>query len=536
MGMLGLFHAYSILRMAISMCAQAVAKSKESSERGELEKPTEMFRKRQSKELVIAFSGPLGCGLDAPVTAVHDLLGKVGYEVVPIKISDFIQIAIDSKLISLDQKTYSSGEAGRINQLQDAGNALRERFKTGDILAEFAIRKIAAHRTSKVPESMSLNEHIPTPTAYVIDQLKNPAEVALFRTVYRNLFYLVGVLSVREKREKRLLDRSIDPSEAAHLIMRDQKEPSDHGQQLDKTLELADFFVRNDHPNSDSVKQSLERFLHLIHGHNGLSPTIEEYGMYVAYAAGLRSACLSRQVGAAILDNEGNVLSTGRNDVPKWHGGLYGPEDGALDARCVKLEGHLCFNDKQKKELRNGVNSILKKELEQKGISASDLSKIADAVYQDTRMKDLTEFSRSIHAEMDAIVSLARSSSASSLGTTLFVTTYPCHSCARHIVAAGIERVYYIEPYEKSLAVRLHGDSISHEPEAADSRKVTFLHFEGVAPRQYLNLFRQHGERKDCGIAVKEADDLEKVVPEYLDDYQAFEAKVVDHLTQLISA
>ncbi|PWB40330.1 MAG: hypothetical protein C3F19_11435 [Rhodocyclales bacterium] len=65
---------------------------------------------------------------------------------------------------------------------------------------------------------------------------------------------------------------------------------------------------------------------------------------------------------------------------------------------------------------------------------------------------------------------------------------------------------------------------------------MTFLHFEGVAPRQYLNLFRQHGERKDCGIAVKEADDLEKVVPEYLDDYQAFEAKVVDHLTQLIGA
>jgi deoxycytidylate deaminase len=520
------------------MCAKAAVNVKDIQDNSSHETPTEMFRKRQSKELVIAFSGPLGCGLDTPKSEVSQLLGKLGYAVVPIKISEFIQSAIDSRLISLPKPVsdYPPGDAGRINMLQDGGNELRKHFETADILAEFAVRKIAAHRTSTIPRDQKLETHVPKPTAYIIDQLKNPAEVALFRTVYRNLFYLIGVLSVRERREKRLLDKSIDPGEVARLIKRDRKEPTDHGQQLDKTLELADFFVRNDHPNSDAIRDSLSRFLRLIHGYNGLSPTQEEYGMYVAYAAGLRSACLSRQVGAAILDDKGNVLATGRNDVPRPGGGLYGPENGSLDARCVKQEGHLCHNEKQKKSLRANVEQILTEKLTGKDIATADISRIADSIYQETRMKDLTEFSRSIHAEMDAVVSLARATSASSIGATLFVTTYPCHNCARHLVAAGIGRVYYIEPYEKSLAVSLHSDSISSDPEATELRKLAFIHFEGVAPRQYLNLFRQHGERKSNGVAVENSGDLEKVVPEYLDDYQDFEAKVVTHLTSLINS
>ena len=51
--------------------------------------------------------------------------------------------------------------------------------------------------------------------------------------------------------------------------------------------------------------------------------------MFMAYAASLRSGDLSRQVGAAIIDAEGDLLSVGCNDVPKCGGGLYGPEKGS---------------------------------------------------------------------------------------------------------------------------------------------------------------------------------------------------------------
>jgi deoxycytidylate deaminase len=206
----------------------------------------------------------------------------------------------------------------------------------------------------------------------------------------------------------------------------------------------------------------------------------------------------------------------------------------------VKLAGGDCHSELEKRKLRSDIYNIVRTGTKKDKISDKEVAAVIDAVYEDTRIKDLIEFSRAIHAEMDAIVSLARSSTASALGATLFVTTFPCHSCARHIVAAGIEKVYYIEPYEKSLASELHGDSISTDPDSVDpkgdNKRLVFLHFEGVAPRQYLNLFKQHSDRKKQGVAIERtAKDFEKVVPEYLDDYQVFELKVVTHLSGLIN-
>ena len=89
---------------------------------------------------------------------------------------------------------------------------------------------------------------------------------------------------------------------------------------------------------------------------------------------------------------------------------------------------------------------------------------------------------------MHAILNAGKLSGDKMIEGKLFVTTYPCHSCARHIVAAGITEVYYIEPYRKSLAVRLHNDTISEK--ANDNTKVRLLPFKGVAPSRYLDLFK----------------------------------------------
>jgi hypothetical protein len=70
---------------------------------------------------------------------------------------------------------------------------------------------------------------------------------------------------------------------------------------------------------------------------------------------------------------------------------------------------------------------------------------------------------------------------------TLYTTTFPCHNCCRHIVAAGVERVLYIEPYAKSKASTLHGDAISIDETITG--KVPFLPFIGIGPRRYFDLF-----------------------------------------------
>lgn len=82
--------------------------------------------------------------------------------------------------------------------------------------------------------------------------------------------------------------------------------------------------------------------------------------------------------------------------------------------------------------------------------------------------------------------------------TVLYVTTFPCHHCARHIVAAGVRRVVYVAPYAKSLAGELHDDAICIDPETVvpDRHEITFEPFVGVGPARYLSLFAMP-RRKD---------------------------------------
>jgi deoxycytidylate deaminase len=118
----------------------------------------------------------------------------------------------------------------------------------------------------------------------------------------------------------------------------------------------------------------------------------------------------------------------------------------------------------------------------------------------------ITEFGRSVHAEMEALLACTRSGR-SVRGAVLYATTFPCHNCTRHIIAAGISKVIYIEPYAKSRASDLHPDAISVDRE--EKGKVPFIPFVGVGPRRYFDLFSlglstgYQIERKKAGKLVQ---------------------------------
>lgn len=231
--------------------------------------------------------------------------------------------------------------------------------------------------------------------------------------------------------------------------------------------------------------------------------------MYHAYAARLGSACMSRQVGAALMDRNGQLLATGCNEVPRAGGGLYGQGEGDDDererGRCHRLNGY-CSNTRERNDIVDGILDLF----EQNGFEkkeGEDREQLVRKLYK-SRLGQLIEFSRSVHAEMDALVSAARKG-VSTVGSKLFVTTFPCHNCARHIVAAGVDEVQFIEPYLKSKALKLHADSITSaaegwiQPSVARSRgeggphKVLFRPYVGAAPRLYRRAFVKDGEVKD---------------------------------------
>ena len=73
-----------------------------------------------------------------------------------------------------------------------------------------------------------------------------------------------------------------------------------------------------------TISLDIKRIVELWFGNPHLTPTFDEHAMSFAFAAALRSADLSRQVGAVVTKDD-QILSTGANDCPKAGGRLYWP-------------------------------------------------------------------------------------------------------------------------------------------------------------------------------------------------------------------
>lgn len=247
----------------------------------------------------------------------------------------------------------------------------------------------------------------------------------------------------------------------------------------------------------------LDRFLNLVFGHPFLTPTRAEHAMFHAQAAALRSAEPGRQVGAAVTDENGNVLALGANEVPRPGGGQVWrddpkswkasvPDEDPSEAHKQKLVGEVLEALQRAKWLNQDLANTDPKQLVELALFGE-----YPVFAKGSRIRSLIEFGTAVHAEMAAIDDAAcRGTSVK--GGTMYITTFPCHLCARHIIAAGVIEVRYIEPYPKSLATDLYPDEIDMEPtniagtprEGAAPDKVAFAPFLGVAPRQYLRLFR----------------------------------------------
>ena len=447
----------------------------------------EQVARSKSHDLVFAAVAHLGSGASEVTNQLHQQLEQKRYRTFKVKASRLIlNVAKGLKMVHTG---YPPDRVATTTGLQNLGDQLRARFGAS-FVAGMVIREIYELRKTVASEAV----------AFIIDSLKNPAEVEILRNVYGNSFYLISVICNPRTRLSRLRARFKVDDEARieALAKRDEAGDSLFGQQVRNTLHEGDFFISNESSRTLTrlvLSDQLGRFVDIVRGTDLAGPTLDESGMYAAYNASLESSCLSRQVGAALLNEAGDILATGKNDVPKAGGGLYSGEYEGRDGRCF-AKNRYCSNSRMKKEI---YGNIFQELIEQKLIQENSNKNLVIEALKRTRIRNLIEFSRAIHAEMDAIVSLARTGRATTKDARLFCTTYPCHNCARHIVAAGIAEIVYIEPYPKSLAVELHDDAIretTQSPEAPFSH-VGFRLFSGVAPRRYRALFRMDRERKD---------------------------------------
>lgn len=457
-------------------------------------------------ELVFGLVGPIGIDMAMVSAKLESMLIAVGYTPVPIRVTELMtQVAVDRVIEnSVDPlKHYVS----RI----EYANAVREKCSNDAALAALAIlriREIRAERNLQAGKSAETSgplSQLPLlKHAYVVRQFKRKEEIDLLRKVYGRKFVQISAsvslddrltsLSRKLSTHNPNLDQVACNDIAKALVERDLNErAADWGQRVGDVFHLGDVFV--DAKTDATTERTMRRFVEAFFGKNALSPSIDEYGTYMAASAGLRSLDTSRQVGAAIFTKAGEVISLGTNEVPKFGGGTYWSNDSAPHRDFD--EGHDANTTNKRRMLFDVV-----KRLKQGGFIDTKESDIelfarvaASPAVDDAMVMDITEYGRMTHAEMNAITDAARLGRATK-GATLYCTTFPCHNCAKHIVAAGIERVVFIEPYPKSKAVELHYDSITLSGD--DLAKVAFEHFNGISPRRYRDIFekqkRRHGD------------------------------------------
>jgi deoxycytidylate deaminase len=458
----------------------------ETPKRDNTKSINELLDYTETEELIIGLCGPIGTDIDFVSKHLTSILeDDFGYKCEEIKLSTFIRKRY--KIKKQTSKTFDS-----VKELIDKGNKLRGDHKN-DILAKLVINRIAQIReeNSKTDAEVFKSKRV----CYIINSIKHISEYNLLKRVYSNIFYFIGVFSPLEVRKDNL--KEISKPDIEKLIEIDYNQEEVNGQKVSKTFPNADYFLRIEESHDSEIEKPLQRFLDLIFGTKIVTPTYKETAMYMASSASANSACLSRQVGASITNEKGDIISVGWNDVPKYGGNLYTSNDiPSKDYRCINKDGGKCFNDEEKNLL---TDLLTKKLIEKKIINSSQKEGVVD-ILNDSRIKDLIEFSRAVHAEMHAIINATQKSGSEIVNGKLFCTTYPCHNCARHIVAAGIKEVYFIEPYKKSLAIKLHSDSLTERENSIDRVKV--LMYDGVSPRRYINLFKVQGgeKRKKDGL------------------------------------
>ena len=349
------------------------------------------------------------------------------------------------------------------------------------------------------------------PTYIVLDALRNPFEILYFRERFSS-FYLIAITTENEDREKRLAHLSFGPAQIAELDKKEYPEKNKPlsgyeaftSQNIQSCLEKADIHLRNigsvpptQQPDLNDLTTQLIRYFSLMIHPGLVTPTRTERCMQIAFSARANSGCISRQVGAAITDKYDSVKAIGWNDVP------------AGQTPCILRRSSDLLNNKDEdafstyeykdKGFRQQVESSYKR------FSLVDMGGRSSAFcfkseYNILKKEDNQVHTRSLHAEENAFLQLAKHGSGGIYGGKLYTTASPCELCAKKAFQLGIKHIYYIDPYP--------GISLDHilKSGTKDSRPIVEL-YQGAVGQAYHRLYDPILPYKDEIRALMEGGD-----------------------------
>jgi deoxycytidylate deaminase len=256
---------------------------------------------------------------------------------------------------------------------------------------------------------------------------------------------------------------------------------------------LSDIHIVHDNSpvvGNSELKRQLVYYIALIL-HPGLVPPYpQERLMQVAYTAKLNSGCISRQVGAVVTNSDYSVKSIGWNTVGKGHTPcslrsfdyLNHPTD-------INAFSTFELKDEKFREVVKIFNSLYLANNSQRCLNGVPLSYCFKDFYTFLKKGQKNQVhTRSLHAEENAFLQLAKYGSSGIEGGFLFTTASPCELCAKKAYQLGIRKVYYIDIYP--------GISQDHILSAGE-KPVEMIQFRGVIGRAYQSLYEPLFPLKD---------------------------------------
>jgi deoxycytidylate deaminase len=349
-------------------------------------------------------------------------------------------------------------------------------------------------------------------TQIVIDDLRSPIEIMYFKQRYA-AFYTIAVTKDKNNRKEALkskYDKTLDDYDVGEKIWEEEYEGGkDHEfykAKISACIQQADIHI-SFLTNKEAIEKNKEiqeqntlnkktidntspyfswkiqllKYVSLINHPGLITPSSEERCMQMAYTAKHNSGCISRHVGAAITDENYSIKAIGWNATPSGQVPcvLRNTEDLLNNRNDIKsFTTYEKTNSKFNWSLDENFRNKIKDGQEYlKGRNVCFCFKDVKNSCADGKNQVHT---RSLHAEENAFLQLAKYGSVGIKNGKLFTTASPCELCSKKAYQLGIKVIYYIDPYP--------GISNEHILSAGDNPIQTRL-FNGAIGNAYHWLY-----------------------------------------------
>lgn len=358
---------------------------------------------------------------------------------------------------------------------------------------------------------------------FVIDALRNVYEIEYFKHKY-NSFYLFSILSSEEVRKERIFNNfKLSEDEYIDIKSFEESAESEADQNINACIGKGDIFINNDFNDFNNTHYKnllyyqLIKYISLIRYPALFTPTTDERFMQVALTARYSSGCISRQVGAVVIGNDGYIRGFGWNDVPENHiPCVYRTPKDLFETENKEKENKILFSDYERSDtfishMKNKYKDEKEKydkfihypfcfKDEQNEIENNkNLEKlkkkypkdryVIERIKTELNIKNPTR-ERALHAEENAFLQIAKVGGHSVKDGTLYTTDSPCQLCSKKIMQLKIKRVVYIDAYPDISTIH----TLQSGPE---EEKPIFEMFSGAVREAYFKLYSPILGRKD---------------------------------------